>query len=68
MTRGEYGVWEVWLPAKDGQPAIHHNSKVKVITPLFAYTDHGVDAQFRYPWSYQPQANGSNAFLHGLLE
>lgn len=31
MTRGEYGVWEVLLPAKDGQLAIPHNSKIKVI-------------------------------------
>ena len=30
MTRGEYGRWEVTLPAKDGQLAIPHGSKVKV--------------------------------------
>jgi len=30
MNRGEYGVWEITLPAKDGQPAIPHNTKVKV--------------------------------------
>lgn len=30
MTRGDFGVWEVTLPAKDGQLAIPHNSKVKV--------------------------------------
>jgi len=30
MTRGEFGVWEVTLPAKDGQPAIPHKTKVKV--------------------------------------
>ncbi|MCJ1354246.1 MAG: alpha-1,4-glucan branching enzyme [Icmadophila ericetorum] len=30
MTRKEYGVWELILPAKDGQPAISHNSKVKI--------------------------------------
>ena len=30
MTRNEFGVWEVILPAKDGQPAIPHNTKVKV--------------------------------------
>lgn len=30
MTRGEYGVWELTLPAKDGQPVIPHGSKVKV--------------------------------------
>ena len=30
MTRSEYGRWEVALPAKDGQLAIPHGSKVKV--------------------------------------
>lgn len=30
MTRGEYGRWEVTLPAKDGQLAIPHGSKVKI--------------------------------------
>ena len=30
MTRGKYGRWEVTLPAKDGQLAIPHGSKVKV--------------------------------------
>lgn len=43
MTKDEYGVWELVIPAKDGQPAIAHNSKVKVaicrryfkINPLF---------------------------------
>lgn len=30
MTRGEFGVWEVNIPPKDGQLAITHGSKVKV--------------------------------------
>lgn len=30
MTKGEFGVFEIVLPPKDGQPAIPHNSKVKV--------------------------------------
>jgi 1,4-alpha-glucan branching enzyme len=30
MRRDDFGVWEVRLPAKDGRPAIPHNSKVKV--------------------------------------
>lgn len=30
MTKDEYGVWEIVIPAKDGQPTIPHNSKVKV--------------------------------------
>ena len=34
MTRGEYGVWEVTLQAKEGRPAIPHDSKIKVIRKL----------------------------------
>ena len=30
MKKDAYGVWEITVPAKDGQPAIPHNSKVKV--------------------------------------
>jgi hypothetical protein len=30
MTKNEYGVFEVTVPAKDGKPAIPHNSKIKV--------------------------------------
>lgn len=30
MTRSEFGVWEIVVPAQDGQPAISHNSKIKV--------------------------------------
>ncbi|ODH12771.1 1,4-alpha-glucan-branching enzyme [Paracoccidioides brasiliensis] len=30
MKKDEYGVWEVTVPAKDGEPAIPHESKVKI--------------------------------------
>ncbi|KAI1766836.1 carbohydrate-binding module family 48 [Hypoxylon sp. FL1150] len=30
MKMNEYGVWEIVIPAKDGQPAIPHNSKIKI--------------------------------------
>ena len=30
MKKDPFGVWEVFLPAKDGVPAIPHNSKVKI--------------------------------------
>lgn len=30
MTRGDYGMWHITIPAKDGQPAVPHNSKIKV--------------------------------------
>lgn len=34
MTKGEFGVFEIVLPPKDGQPAIPHNSKVKISLEL----------------------------------
>ena len=38
MKKNEFGVWDIVLPAKDGQPAIPHNSKIKVTyIPLRAY-------------------------------
>ncbi|GME27791.1 alpha-glucan-branching enzyme protein [Neofusicoccum parvum] len=30
MTKNEFGVFEITLPAKDGQPAIPHDSKIKI--------------------------------------
>lgn len=30
MKKDQYGVWDLTLPAKDGTPAIPHNSKLKV--------------------------------------
>lgn len=30
MKKSPYGVFEITLPPKDGQPAIPHNTKVKV--------------------------------------
>ncbi|RYP81676.1 hypothetical protein DL769_001908 [Monosporascus sp. CRB-8-3] len=30
MKKNEYGVWEIVLPANGGQPAIPHNSKIKI--------------------------------------
>lgn len=32
MKRDPFGVWEIFVPAKNGQPAIPHNTKVKVRT------------------------------------
>ena len=37
MTRNDFGVWEVTLPAKDGYPAIPHNTKFKVFHPRGPY-------------------------------
>jgi 1,4-alpha-glucan branching enzyme len=31
MKKDSFGVWEVYIPAKNGTPVIPHNSKVKVI-------------------------------------
>lgn len=33
MKKDPYGVFEVVVPARNGQPAIAHNSKIKVWTP-----------------------------------
>ena len=30
MKKGDFGVFEVVIPAKNGQPAIPHNSKITV--------------------------------------
>jgi 1,4-alpha-glucan branching enzyme len=30
MKKNDFGVWEVTLPAKDGVPAIAHDTKLKV--------------------------------------
>ena len=30
MIKDQYGIWETTLHPKDGQPALPHNSKVKV--------------------------------------
>lgn len=32
MKRDPFGVWEIVVPAKGGEPAIPHNTKVKVRT------------------------------------
>lgn len=31
MKKNEFGVFEIVIPAKDGQPAIQHNSKIKIM-------------------------------------
>ncbi|KAE8154496.1 pectin lyase fold/virulence factor [Aspergillus avenaceus] len=35
MTKNDFGVWEITVPAVDGAPAIPHNSKIKItmVTP-----------------------------------
>ncbi|RSL61571.1 1,4-alpha-glucan-branching enzyme [Fusarium duplospermum] len=34
MKKGPFGVFEITVPAKDGQPAIPHNSKIKISLTL----------------------------------
>jgi 1,4-alpha-glucan branching enzyme len=36
MKKDPFGVFEVVLPARDGQPAIAHNSKIKVSNSILA--------------------------------
>ena len=33
MTKNQFGIWEITVPAVNGQPAIPHNSKLKVKAP-----------------------------------
>lgn len=66
MTRGEFGVWNLLLPAKDGQPAISHQSKVKVELP-FSELNGILSLQSRYPWLYQLQENDKNVSQPGSL-
>jgi hypothetical protein len=35
MNKNAFGVWEVVVSAVDGQPAIPHNSKIKVLQANF---------------------------------
>jgi 1,4-alpha-glucan branching enzyme len=39
MTRDNFGVWSVTLPAVNGQTAIPHNTKVKVVLALVLSID-----------------------------
>ena len=34
MTKDSYGKWEITVPAVSGNPAIQHNSKIKVRSNL----------------------------------
>ena len=67
MTRGEYGRWEVTLPAKDGQLAVPHGSKVKVgaLNPKHYVMSTNVEHRFR--WSYLRHMNVWNVYLRGSL-
>jgi 1,4-alpha-glucan branching enzyme len=38
MERDDFGIWSITLPAKDGAPAIPHNSKVKVLPVTYTTT------------------------------
>ena len=66
MTRGEFGVWNLLLPAKDGQPSIPHQSKVKV-EQLLSEVNGVLSLQSRYLWLYQPQENDKNVSQPGSL-
>jgi hypothetical protein len=38
MTKDSFGSFEITLPAQNGEPAIPHNSKLKVSTPPCDYS------------------------------
>ena len=67
MIRGEYGRWEVTLPAKDGRLAIPHGSKVKVgFTVRKRYAPILTD-EHRSLWSYLHHMNAWSESQHGSL-
>ena len=45
MIRGDFGVWEVTVPAKDGQLGIPHNTKVKVRNTASALLISAIDKE-----------------------
>lgn len=64
MKKNEYGVFELVLPPKDGQPAIAHNSKIKVGFHNPTMTCTVANPSHRYLFSY-PTASVSTACPHG---
>lgn len=67
MTRGEYGRWELTLPARDGQLAIPHGSKVKVGSTIGFNMLQPLTYEHRSPWSYLPHMNAWSEYRHGSL-
>lgn len=50
MKKNEFGIWSITVPAKDGQPAIPHKSKIKVHGFISAsQTPHLLKSSNRYP-------------------
>lgn len=53
MKKNEYGVFEITLPAENGQAAIPHNSKIKVGSlVLFHFQKHALTSLARFLWFF----------------
>ena len=52
MTRGNFGVWEVTVPAKDGNLGIPHNSKLKVRNTASTSLSTVADIEVDIPGNY----------------
>lgn len=46
MKQNEFGTWEITVPAVNGQPAIPHNSKLKVCIDSFTGPIQTVNYQY----------------------
>lgn len=63
MTKNDFGVWEITLPAREGIPVIPHDSKVKVRT-LFTQSLAPILTPSRLRW-LRPVENGYIESPHG---
>jgi len=61
MSKDQYGVFEIVVPAKvNGQAAIPHNSKIKVRTArLLPSLKDRLLRNRRSPWSYQAESGST---------
>jgi hypothetical protein len=56
MKKGEFGVFEIVVPAVNGQPAIQHDSKIKVTFSILVIV---AGLKFdRSPWLFQTIMRG----------
>lgn len=63
MTKDDFGVWGITLPAKEGVPVIRHDSKVKVCM-LFTQSLAQSLTPNRFRW-LRPVENAYIEFLRG---
>jgi hypothetical protein len=63
MEKDEFGVFQIVLPAVNGQPAIPHDSKIKVSSSTYMI---GVGLNLdRSHWSFQTIMQGKRSYQPG---